>query len=182
MESYPLPSHYASADDPTIKERDWVYQQWDLVRYKAKTGPALLVFDEIQKIPGWSKAVKSLWDSDTMEGSQLQVLPLVSSSLLIRSGLTESLTGVSNRLPRHTGRSLKCGKLLAGIWTHLYLTRMEGTRSDLLLDTEAIDAEFHSVADAEILGWVETESDSGGCAGGNDIARKKGHEPAEVAD
>ena len=39
---------------------------------------------------------------------------------------------------------------------------MDGTRSDLLLDTEAIDAEFHSVADAEILGWVETESDSMG--------------------
>ncbi len=93
MESYPLPSHYASADDPTIKERDWVYQQWDLVRYKAKTGPALLVFDEIQKIPGWSEAVKSLWDSDTMEGSQLQVPLLVSSSLLIRPGLTESLAG-----------------------------------------------------------------------------------------
>ena len=93
LESYPHPSHYASADDPTIKERDWVYQQWDLARYKAKTGPALLVFDEIQKIPGWSEAVKSLWDSDTMEGSQLQVLPLVSSSLLIRPELTESLAG-----------------------------------------------------------------------------------------
>lgn len=93
LESYPHPSHYASADDPTIKERDWVYQQWDLARYKAKTGPALLVFDEIQKIPGWSEAVKSLWDSDTMAGSQLQVLLLGSSPLLIRSGLTESLAG-----------------------------------------------------------------------------------------
>jgi predicted AAA+ superfamily ATPase len=59
LESYPHPSHYASADDPTIKERDWIFQQWDLVRYKAKTGPALLVLDEIQKIPGWSEAVKS---------------------------------------------------------------------------------------------------------------------------
>ena len=93
LESYPHPSHYASADDPTIKERDWVYQQWDLARYKAKTGPALLVFDEIQKIPGWSEAVKSLWDSDTMAESQLQVLLLGSSPLLISSGLTESLAG-----------------------------------------------------------------------------------------
>jgi predicted AAA+ superfamily ATPase len=64
-----------------------------LVRYKAKTGPALLVLDEIQKIPGWSEAVKSLWDADTMAGRKLQVLLLGSSPLLIRSGLTESLAG-----------------------------------------------------------------------------------------
>ena len=93
LESYPHPSHYASADDPAIKERDWVFQQWDLVRYKAKAGPALLVLDEIQKIPAWSEAVKSLWDADTMAGRELQVLLLGSSPLLIRSGLTESLAG-----------------------------------------------------------------------------------------
>ena len=93
LESYPQPSHYASADDPAIKERDWVFQQWDLVRYKAKAGPALLVLDEIQKIPAWSEAVKSLWDADTMAGRELQVLLLGSSPLLIRSGLTESLAG-----------------------------------------------------------------------------------------
>jgi predicted AAA+ superfamily ATPase len=64
-----------------------------LGRYKAKAGPALLVLDEIQKIPGWSEAVKSLWDADTREGRELQVLLLGSSPLLIRSGLTESLAG-----------------------------------------------------------------------------------------
>ena len=93
LESYPHPSRYASADDPTIKDTDWVFQQWDLARYKAQAGPALLVLDEIQKIPGWSEAVKSLWDADTMAGRKLQVLLLGSSPLLIRSGLTESLAG-----------------------------------------------------------------------------------------
>lgn len=93
LESYPHPSHYASADDPTIKDTDWVFQQWDLARYKAQAGPALLVLDEIQKIPSWSEAVKSLWDADTRAGCELQVLLLGSSPLLIRSGLTESLAG-----------------------------------------------------------------------------------------
>jgi predicted AAA+ superfamily ATPase len=93
LESYPHAAHYASADDPAIKDRDWVFQQWDLVRYKAKSGPALLVLDEIQKIPGWSEAVKSLWDADSREGRELHVLLLGSSPLLIRSGLTESLAG-----------------------------------------------------------------------------------------
>jgi hypothetical protein len=93
LDAYPHPSHYASADDPATKDRDWVNQQWDLGRYKAKAGSALLVLDEIQKIPGWSEAVKSLWDADTREGRDLRVLLLGSSPLLIQSGLTESLAG-----------------------------------------------------------------------------------------
>ena len=53
LDACPHPSHYASADDPATKDRDWVYQQWDLGGYKAKAGSALLVLDEIQKIRGW---------------------------------------------------------------------------------------------------------------------------------
>lgn len=93
LDAYAHPSHYASADDPVTKDRDWVHQQWDLGRYRAKGGSALLVLDEIQKIPGWSEAVKSLWDADTREGRDLRVLLLGSSPLLIQSGLTESLAG-----------------------------------------------------------------------------------------
>ena len=93
LETYPHPWVYGSADDPAIKDRDWVFQQWDLARLKAKKGPALLVLDEIQKIPAWSDAVKSLWDADTRTGCDLRVLLLGSSPLLIQSGLAESLAG-----------------------------------------------------------------------------------------
>lgn len=93
LQSYPHPWIYGSADDPAIKDRDWVFQQWDLARQKAKQGPALLVLDEIQKIPGWSDGVKSLWDADTHAGCDLRVLLLGSSPLLIQSGLAESLAG-----------------------------------------------------------------------------------------
>jgi uncharacterized protein len=93
LESHPHPWVYGSADDPAIKDRDWIFQQWDLARLQARKGPALLVLDEIQKIPGWSDVVKSLWDADTRARCDLRVLLLGSSPLLIQSGLAESLAG-----------------------------------------------------------------------------------------
>ena len=93
MAAHEHPTHYGSADDHAMKDRDWVFQQWDLARLKAKGGPGLLVLDEVQKIPDWSEAVKSLWDADSGTGSELRVLLLGSSPLLLQSGLSESLAG-----------------------------------------------------------------------------------------
>lgn len=95
MAASKLPAHYASADEPTLRDRIWLEQQWDIARLKAterKTG-ALLVLDEIQKVADWSRTVKLLWDTDTHSGTPLKVLLLGSSPLLIQSGLTESLAG-----------------------------------------------------------------------------------------
>jgi predicted AAA+ superfamily ATPase len=67
MQASKIPAHYASADEPTLRDRTWIQQQWDLARLKAtesKSG-ALLVLDEIQKADDWSTIVKLLWDSDT---------------------------------------------------------------------------------------------------------------------
>ena len=95
MATSKLPGHYASADEPSLRDRTWLEQQWDIARLKAgehKTG-ALLVLDEIQKVADWSRAVKLLWDADTHSGVPLKVVLLGSSPLLIQSGLTESLAG-----------------------------------------------------------------------------------------
>ena len=56
MEAAKIPAHYASADEPTLRDRTWLEQQWDMARLKAKEGKtgALLVLDEIQKVTGWS--------------------------------------------------------------------------------------------------------------------------------
>ena len=62
LESVPMPSHYASADEPSLKGAEWLPQQWEIGRLKAREGNALLVLDEIQKVPGWSETVKRLWD------------------------------------------------------------------------------------------------------------------------
>jgi predicted AAA+ superfamily ATPase len=90
-----LPTHYASADEPTLRDRAWLEQQWDGARLKARANPAgaLLVLDEIQKVHDWSSVVKFLWDADTHAGIPLRVVLLGCSPLLIQTGLTESLAG-----------------------------------------------------------------------------------------
>jgi predicted AAA+ superfamily ATPase len=35
LETASLPHHYASADQPTLRDRAWIEQQWDLGRLKA---------------------------------------------------------------------------------------------------------------------------------------------------
>lgn len=91
------PCHYASADEPTLKGGSWIEQQWEIARLSLQAGsdrrPAVLILDEIQKLPGWSETVKRLWDEDTAEGRALAVVILGSALLLMRQGLTESLAG-----------------------------------------------------------------------------------------
>lgn len=92
-----IPVHYVSADEPTLQDRAWLGQQWDIARLLTRndktTVPALLIVDEVQKVAGWSETVKRLWDDDTTSGMPLRVLLLGSSQLLIQTGLTESLAG-----------------------------------------------------------------------------------------
>ncbi len=96
VEASDLPTRIASADEPTLRGREWINQQWQAARLEAsdagKAG-AILVLDEIQKIPGWSESVKRLWDEDTRRRLPLKVVLLGSAPLLIARGLTESLAG-----------------------------------------------------------------------------------------
>jgi len=103
MEKCALPSHYVSADEPTLQDRTWLDQQWDIARTKTifhnRRRPALLIIDEAQKIPGWSETVKKLWDEDAVNKIPLRVMILGSSPLLVQKGLTESLTGRFEHIP-----------------------------------------------------------------------------------
>ncbi len=91
------PAHYASADAPAIEDTAWIEQQWETARLKLagerESTPALLILDEIHKIPDWSSAVKALWDADTHNRRDLKVILLGSSPLLVQKGITETLAG-----------------------------------------------------------------------------------------
>ena len=90
------PARYASADEPTLRGSGWIAQQWDAARLEsdaAGRSGSVLVLDEVQKIGGWSEAVKRLWDEDTRARRRLRVVLLGSAPLLIARGLTESLAG-----------------------------------------------------------------------------------------
>src|SRR3990170_3458897 len=91
-----LATRFASADEPTLRGAGWIAQQWEAARRAARDAGrrgAVLVLDEIQKIPGWSETVKRLWDEDTRARRPLKVVLLGSAPLPIARGLTESLAG-----------------------------------------------------------------------------------------
>lgn len=84
----------ASADSASQLSAEWVALEWRQARALAQhEGMAVLVLDEIQKVSGWSEAVKALWDEDSWNDVPLLVVLSGSSSLLLGSGLTESLAG-----------------------------------------------------------------------------------------
>ena len=95
LKDLPIPGHYDSADEPSLKDRAWIEQQWEAGRSLSGAGRkgGVLVLDEIQKIPGWSETVKRLWDADTAAEIPLRVVLLGSGPLLVQSGLSESLAG-----------------------------------------------------------------------------------------
>jgi hypothetical protein len=82
------PTHYASADDVLTSDRSWLLQQWQQALLLGND--ALLVIDEIQKVPNWSETLKALWDQ---QPARLRVLLLGSSALQIHTGVSESLAG-----------------------------------------------------------------------------------------
>jgi predicted AAA+ superfamily ATPase len=98
-----IPTHYATADEPVLKDFTWIEQQWEIARTKLSTGKdhikGLLVLDEVQKITGWSETVKRLWDEDSSRDLELHVIVLGSSLLLVQQGLTESLAGRFEIIP-----------------------------------------------------------------------------------
>ena len=93
-----LPSDGSSHDTalaPGARDEQWLVRHWFDARREAARSPRgfVLVFDEIQKIPRWSDAVKGLWDADRAAACPLHVVILGSSPLLMQSGLHESLAG-----------------------------------------------------------------------------------------
>lgn len=91
LKTQPGPFHFASSDDVVAPDAEWIQLQWQLAQQTGKR--ALLVLDEIQKVPNWSQVVKGLWDRQTRSGGSLKVVLLGSGSLQIQKGLHESLAG-----------------------------------------------------------------------------------------
>lgn len=100
----PFDTDEATFSAPTVRrDTAWLVSKWESARRKAKRSDKfILAFDEIQKIDGWSEAVKGLWDADRASGCPLHVVILGSAPLLMQSGLSESLAGRFESIPvRH---------------------------------------------------------------------------------
>jgi len=97
------PVHYASADEPSSQDREWIHIQWaqahQLAADKANHLGAVLVLDEIQKAGNWAETIKRLWDEDSASQTPLKVVLLGSTPLLIQKELAETLAGRFELIP-----------------------------------------------------------------------------------
>ncbi len=86
--SYPM-------DPGAMRDRRWLVDVWEDSQLQAWGSDRgfVLVLDEIQKLRGWSEAVKGLWDADPDRDCPLHVVILGSAPLLMQAGLSESLAG-----------------------------------------------------------------------------------------
>lgn len=90
-----------TADNVPATDTGWISQCWDSARAKMKIealGELILVIDEVQKIYGWSEAVKKEWDDDCFNDVNLKVILLGSSRVLLDKGLADSLAGRYERI------------------------------------------------------------------------------------
>ncbi len=90
------PFQFFSTDNVPATDTAWVTNCWDATRSLMRSNKwtsAILVIDEIQKIPNWSEAVKKEWDDDTFHDRNIKVLLLGSSRVMLERGLSESLAG-----------------------------------------------------------------------------------------
>ena len=90
------PYRMFSADNVPTTHSAWISDCWAAVRsLKENKGwdSIVLVIDEIQKITNWSEVVKKEWDADTFNDTNIKVLLLGSSRVLLEKGLSESLAG-----------------------------------------------------------------------------------------
>src|SRR5690606_9121324 len=95
-EKLDIPYLFVSADAVPASDSSWLSAQWEAARVQIKKNgfsEFLLIVDEIQKIDNWSESVKLLWDTDTRTETNIKVILLGSSRLLLQQGLTESLAG-----------------------------------------------------------------------------------------
>lgn len=91
-----FPYLFESADAVASVNTIWIEQIWETARLRMQQNNAtefLLIIDEIQKIDNWSEIVKRLWDEDSRTSTNIKVILLGSSRLLLQRGLTESLAG-----------------------------------------------------------------------------------------
>lgn len=96
LEEIDAPYLSVSADNVPQTDSFWIGEMWATARAKMKAAGSsvfLLVIDEVHKLNNWSEAVKKEWDEDTRNDTNIKVVILGSSRLLLKDGLTESLAG-----------------------------------------------------------------------------------------
>lgn len=91
-----MPWLHFSTDNVATSGNEWISECWNTARNKMHIehlNELLLVIDEVQRLPRWSDAVKKEWDADTFNDTNIKVVLLGSSRVMLERGLSDSLKG-----------------------------------------------------------------------------------------
>lgn len=91
-----IPWLHFSTDNVATTGNEWISECWATARNKMHIEhltELLLVIDEVQRLPRWSDAVKKEWDADTFSDTNIKVVLLGSSRVMLERGLSDSLKG-----------------------------------------------------------------------------------------
>jgi len=89
---------YAAGDDPAAALPGFWERCWADAEARAKRGTALLLLDEVHRVPDWAAKLKGNWDRIRRKHIPVQVIATGSSALREASGSRESLAGRFERL------------------------------------------------------------------------------------
>lgn len=89
---------YLAADAPETALSGWWEAQWRRARQRAATGKAVLLLDEVQYLPGWSRLVKAAVDQVHREHLPLHLVVTGSAALALGSNARETMAGRYERL------------------------------------------------------------------------------------
>jgi hypothetical protein len=91
-------ARYLAVDAPEAALPGWWERQWQQATRLAEAGPALLLIDEVQYLPDWSRRLKAEMDRIYREGLRLQVVVSGSAALRLGAGSRETMAGRFERL------------------------------------------------------------------------------------
>ncbi len=75
-----LPYHFASADEPTLRGGGWIESQWEQARLLAsapRKRNALLILDEVQKVPHCQSIAKQMPDLSSIPPYKIQIYAII---------------------------------------------------------------------------------------------------------
>ncbi len=84
---------YLAADTPEAALSGWWSTQWNRALRMARTGKCVLLVDEVQSLPDWSRIIKAAIDFVYREQLPLQVVISGSAALPLTGGARESMAG-----------------------------------------------------------------------------------------
>lgn len=89
---------YAAADAPEAVLPGWWELQWQQAEDRAQGATAVLLLDEIQYLPNWSRMLKAKIDQVYREQRAIHAVATGSSALLVGAGSKETMAGRFERL------------------------------------------------------------------------------------